>query len=61
MKGKRNTKAKSKQSAQVTIAAKSLVCDASSTLIRSPPCGSSSVSEDAHSVNKYALNEFPFG
>ena len=32
MKEKRSTKAKSKQLAQVTIVAKSLVCDASSTL-----------------------------
>ena len=51
-----STKAKSEQLAQVTIVAISLVCDASSALIRSPPCGSSSVSEVAHSVYKYAPN-----
>ena len=33
----------------------------SSALIFSPPCGSCSVFEVAHSVNKYALKEYPFG
>ena len=40
---------------------KELVCDESSALIFSPPCGSCSVFEVAHSVNKYALKEYPFG
>ena len=40
MKEKRSTKAKSKQLAQVTIVAKSLVCDASLAQRRSSPCDS---------------------
>ena len=36
---------------------KELVCDESSALIFSPPCGSCSVFEVAHTVNKCALNE----
>ena len=33
----------------------------SSALKFSPPCGSCSVFEVAHTVNKYALNEYQFG
>jgi len=40
---------------------KELVCDESSALIFSPPCGSCSVFEVAHTVYKNALNEYPFG
>jgi len=36
---------------------KELVCDESSALIFSPPCGSCSVFEVAHTVYKNALNE----
>ena len=61
MKEKRSAKAKSKQLAQVTIVAKSLVCDASSALICSPPCGSSFVFEVTHTVYKCASNERAFG
>ena len=40
---------------------KELVCDESSALIFSPPCGSCSVFEVAYSVYKNALNEYQFG
>ena len=40
---------------------KELVCDESSALIFSPPCGSCSVFEVAHSVNKYALKSIRSG
>ena len=39
---------------------KELVCDESSALIFSPPCGSCSVFEVAHTVYKYALNKCSF-
>ena len=64
MKEKRNTKAKSKQLAQVTIVAKSLVCDASSALNRSSPCDSNSVFEGVYIVyikeNRATKARFPF-
>ena len=40
---------------------KELVCDESSALIFSPPCGSCSVFEVAHTAYKYALNKCSFG
>ena len=39
---------------------KELVCDESSAFAISPPCGSCSVFEVAHTVYKYALNKCSF-
>ena len=50
--GKRSTKNQSEQLQQVAVGAMGLVCDESAALICSPPCGSCSVCEVAHSVYK---------
>ena len=55
--GKRSTKNQSEQLQQVAVGAMGLVCDEFGAHLASRRCGSCSVFEVAHSVNKYASNE----
>ena len=59
--GRGAQRAKANNCNLLSLKQKELVCDESSAFAFSPPCGSCSVFEVAHTVYKNAMNECSFG